>query len=99
MQRKNLNYQKYLKYKNKYLNLRNQIGGNDEEVNKLVKNATDLINNNKFEEAVNYLYDHPILKERVLAFRKIRNDNTKEVLEKLQPFIEARSVLYQMGLL
>ena len=32
MQRKNLNYQKYLKYKNKYLNLRNQIGGGDDEV-------------------------------------------------------------------
>ena len=97
MQRKNLNYQKYLKYKNKYLNLRNQIGGDDEEVKKLVIDTNNLIEKQQFKEAVEYLYNHPVISERVLALRQIRSDNSKEVLEKIDLFIQRKKAIHKEG--
>jgi len=48
MQSKNLNYEKYLKYKNKYLNLMNQIGGGpiDDSIGINVCHTDSIINKN-----------------------------------------------------
>ena len=78
MQRKDLNYLKYLKYKNKYLNLRNQKGGGiDDEVNQIMQEANNFIVKRQYQEALEYInkqdYDH---KDRV--FRKIKNEQKSD---------------------
>ncbi len=46
MQNKNLNYEKYLKYKNKYLNLMNQIGGAGDDDKSCIKITPALSSDN-----------------------------------------------------
>jgi len=78
MQRKDLNYLKYLKYKNKYLNLRNQIGGGiDDEVEKIMQEANKFIANDQYQEALEYINTQND-EHKKLAFMRFENEQNDD---------------------
>ena len=78
MQRKDLNYLKYLKYKNKYLNLRNQIGGGiNEEVEKIMQEANRFIANDQYQEALDYINTQND-EHKKRAFMRLENEQNDD---------------------
>ena len=97
MQRKDLNYLKYLKYKNKYLNLRNQIGGGiNEEVNQIMQEAIKFMADDKYQEALDHI-DKQDKKHKELVFKRLKNEQNDfwYYLSKLIYIIEVDDIMQE----